>query len=273
MKRNKIEQNINKKFDEFLLSITDENVKRLVEKNTIITGGCIASMFLDEKVNDYDLYFTNEETVGAVVKYYTDIVNKKHNIYYELDHDHYVVRGTDYGFVVNLENEDKKKKYQPLYITPNAITLSGQIQIVIRFHGDHEEIHKNFDFVHAQNYWISGEKKVVVNSNALESLLTKDLRYKGSIYPVSSVFRMRKFMRRGWNITAGQILKMLIQVSNLNLNDPSVLKEQVIGVDAEYFKAVLDKLQTNKDDGMVDTEYLYKVLDEVFDSEWDRTIL
>ena len=70
MKKKTINAVLCKKFDDFLSSITDEKVKSLAETNSIITGGSIASMLLKEKVNDYDIYFTNKETVKAVAEYY-----------------------------------------------------------------------------------------------------------------------------------------------------------------------------------------------------------
>ena len=51
----------------------------------------------------------------------------------------------------------KKPKYRPVYLTSNAITLSDQIQIVIRFWGEVEEIHKNYDFAHCTCAWSSWE--------------------------------------------------------------------------------------------------------------------
>ncbi|WP_306087640.1 hypothetical protein [Qipengyuania flava] len=70
MKPKTIKAILAKKFNAFASSIEDEKVRKLVEQNTIITGGCIASMLLGQKVNDYDLYFTNYETARAVAEYY-----------------------------------------------------------------------------------------------------------------------------------------------------------------------------------------------------------
>jgi hypothetical protein len=70
MKRKTINAVITQKFNEWLESIGDEEVKKLVKKNTVITGGCIASMINSEKVSDFDVYFTNRETVMAVAGYY-----------------------------------------------------------------------------------------------------------------------------------------------------------------------------------------------------------
>ena len=65
------------KFDRWVDTIEDKVVQDLVEKNTIITGGCITSMLLDEEVNDYDIYFSNKETVVAVAEYYTKLYKKE----------------------------------------------------------------------------------------------------------------------------------------------------------------------------------------------------
>lgn len=70
MKAKVIKSVINKKMNDWFLSIEDDHVRSLVQKNTIVTGGCIASMLLKEKVNDFDVYFKNRETALAVAKYY-----------------------------------------------------------------------------------------------------------------------------------------------------------------------------------------------------------
>src|SRR3546814_10628009 len=82
----------------------------------------------------------------------------------------------------------------------------------MRFYGEADAIHENDDVVHCTNDWTSKDANLTLRQPALESLLCKELRYVGSKYPVCSVIRPRKFIRRGWVINAGQILKMLMQV-------------------------------------------------------------
>src|SRR5699024_7903210 len=79
MKAKTIKRLLKKKHNEFVESIKDENVKKLVEKNSIITGGAIVSMLLDEDINDYDYYFTNKETTLAVANYFVNEFNQNHN--------------------------------------------------------------------------------------------------------------------------------------------------------------------------------------------------
>lgn len=70
MKKKTINAIITGKLIDWTRTITDESVRTLVEKNTICTGGCIASMLMGEDVNDFDFYFRNKETALAVAKYY-----------------------------------------------------------------------------------------------------------------------------------------------------------------------------------------------------------
>ena len=70
MKAKTIKKIIRGKIDQWLESIEDMNVKQQAEKNTIVTGGCIASMLLGEQVNDFDIYFKTREAALDVAKYY-----------------------------------------------------------------------------------------------------------------------------------------------------------------------------------------------------------
>jgi hypothetical protein len=70
MKAKTIKQIIRAKIDAWLASIEDEAVRSAAAKGTIVTGGAIASMLLNEKVNDFDLYFKDRATTLAVADYY-----------------------------------------------------------------------------------------------------------------------------------------------------------------------------------------------------------
>lgn len=161
------------------------------------------------------------------------------------------------------EVDDGKPRYRPVFISTNAITLSGRIQLVNRFYGKPEEIQENYDFVHCTNYWKSWDDELVLRPDALEALLTRELRYVGSKYPVCSLIRVRKFVARGWTINAGQILKMAMQVSALDLTDVEVLKDQLTGVDAAYFAQVISALKA-KNPEKVETAYLVEIIDRMF---------
>lgn len=160
------------------------------------------------------------------------------------------------------ESKLEKKDYDPIFLSSNAITLKGGIQVIIRFHGGPEAIHENFDFIHCMNYW-TPEDGVVVNDESLLSLMSKTLVYRGSLYPVCSVFRAKKFIQRGWSINAGQYLKMCLQISHLDLTNYVILEEQLTGVDVAYFSEVLSKARVEGKD-TIETAYLVEIINRMF---------
>lgn len=168
---------------------------------------------------------------------------------------------------VDEEAREQKPLYHPVFLSTNAITLKGDIQLVLRFQGDPDQIHKNFDFVHCTNYWTNKEG-LVLRVEALESLMSKTLRYTGSLFPVCSIFRSKKFIQRGWSINAGQYLKMALQISELDLLNPAILQEQLTGVDVAYFNELLDKTKPTAVDEhgnpTYETAYLVEVINRMF---------
>ena len=135
--------------------------------------------------------------------------------------------------------------------------------MIVRFYGEPDSIHENYDFVHCTNYWTSWDRKLTLRPAAIEALLARELRYVGSKYPLCSLIRTRKFIQRGWAITAGQILKMAMQLNELDLTNVGVLEEQLTGVDTAYFEQIIKALR-ERDKEKVDTTYLVQLIDRLF---------
>lgn len=157
----------------------------------------------------------------------------------------------------------KRVAYRPVFFSENAITLSDKIQIVIRFYGSPDQIHENYDYSHCMCWYDMHTNHLELKKEAVEAILSKSLVYRGSLYPLASIFRLRKFISRGWRITAGQLLKICWQISELDLKNPTVLREQLIGVDQAYMTQLLSALKENN--GKVDATYLAKLVDEIFE--------
>lgn len=307
MKARTIKTVLKKKHAEWVASIADIAVAKLVEDNTIITGGCIASMLLGEAVNDFDVYFTNHATAKAVAQYYVDKFNevspgsgvagdgtridafvsdeegrvkvlvKSAGVaveggdvdtyqYFEGDPDPSAIAASEYienaADIADKLEDETKPAYRPVFMSANAITLSRKIQVVLRFYGNADEIHANYDFAHCTSYWTSRDGNLVLRPDALEALLARELRYIGSKYPLCSMFRIKKFVARGYSINAGQMLKIAMQISALDLTDIDTLEEQLTGVDAAYFVEVVNKLRDKG--GKVDATYLTEIIDRMF---------
>lgn len=161
-----------------------------------------------------------------------------------------------------LTKNDNNETFQPLFISSNAITLTDKIQIILRFYGSPDEIHENYDFTHCTNWWDCFANRLELRQEALEAILARELRYQGSKYPLCSIIRTRKFIKRGWSINAGQYLKMCMQLNELDLTDVDVLEDQLTGVDVAYFHQVIKYIrETGKD---ITTTYLCQIIDRIF---------
>lgn len=297
-KRKTIEATIRSKIKAWLATIEDIELRDAVRKDFIVTGGAITSMLLGDLPNDYDVYFQDPDVAARLANYYIsrlpsvdnemtktpivtvppernrveikvqsagiageDIDQNKYE-YFEMYSDG-ADRAAAYLDAMAAKNTGK---FTSLAITTNAITLTDQIQIILRFCGSPEEIHKNYDFVHTTN-WFTEDHGLELRVEALESTLSRELKYIGSRYPICSMFRLKKFIKRGWTITAGEMLKIAWDISKLDLNDREVLQDQLTGVDAAYFRQIMDLL--SKDDKPIERTYLFELINRIFDEDQD----
>lgn len=329
-----MKQVLKKKINAWLESIEDPSVKKIIEKDLIITGGCFTSMIENNAPNDFDCYFRNKEAVLKIAEYYAGIWNKKReqqrnkldmkckvmvldgaNPSDEIKNYFWNMReggktgaviidncppervkmvfpsdgvtgdpeaangseelGMDPNEVVTeldemeAEKEIKKEKepFSPVFISSNAITLTNGIQVIIRFYGEPDEIHSTYDFAHTMAYYDHGNDMLSVPARVYECVVNKTLIYTGSKYPVCSVFRLRKFISRGWKINAGQLLKICMQISELDLMDMNTLEDQLIGVDSIYFMNLIAQFRKQKEkdpDFEMTPGYLLSIIDKIF---------
>ncbi len=298
-----IQNNLTKKLNEWLSTIKDGELAKDVKNNLLVSGGSITSMLLNEQVDDYDIYLMDIDVCKKLTEYYikpyediklfdgrqkkslVDELNSKYNFEDCLGIDmnnSYAISlrnlkedqiklyfdGAQAGKKVNESVPTEDLYYEPLFFSPNAISLSNNLQIVIRFWGTPEQIHSTFDFVHATNYF-TFKDGVVRNLPAIESILTKQLKYQGSHYPLTSIIRAKKFIKRGFNIGAGEYLKIMFQISQLDLTNLDILEEQLIGVDVAYFDLIIqilrNKIESDKN-FTITSAYINELIERVFDS-------
>ena len=61
MNKKSVRKIVAAKMDSWLLSINDNRLRDRVRDNLMVSGGCIASLLLNEPVNDYDVYIQDIE--------------------------------------------------------------------------------------------------------------------------------------------------------------------------------------------------------------------
>lgn len=162
------------------------------------------------------------------------------------------------------QEKEGKPRFRPVFLSQNAITLSDKAQIVIRFYGEPHNIHDNYDFVHATCYYDFHNQVLRTPERALLAMMSRTLVYHGSLYPIASIFRAKKFIERGWRITAGQLLKIMAQISEIDFKDKNVLREQLTGVDQAYMWQLIKALQ-DVDPDKINSAYIATIIDRIFE--------
>jgi hypothetical protein len=303
MNAKNIKKHLKMKINDWVDSIAEPTVRELVRDNIIVTGGAMVSLLTGEPVHDYDIYFRTQKAVIAVANYYIAKWNTDHpdkqsaslsveentgrvKVFIQsagvVEEEPDPVKTSDNPFPpideADLTDEEKalkadeevekpKEKYRPVFLSSNAITLSDKIQVVIRFYGEVEEIHKNYDFAHCTCSWTSWDNEVQLPTKALECIINKELYYIGSRYPLCSIIRTKKFIERGYHVNAGQYVKMAFGLNELDLQDINALEDQLTGVDAGYMAHLIETVKTHQEEtgeSKVDTTYIIGLINKMF---------
>ncbi len=175
-------------------------------------------------------------------------------------------KAEDYAEKMLQENTEEKHPYTPTFITTNAISLTNNIQIVVRFYGKPDEIFDNYDFTHCMSYYIPSGGELVIPDKVRRSLMERRLYFNSDTkYPLSSLFRVNKFTQRGFVISATEYTKIALRLNDFDLTNVETLEEQLIGVDVAYFLEFLDSIREQQKQGKeITATYLATVLDKMY---------
>lgn len=164
-------------------------------------------MISDQWVNDFDIYLKDKESVDTIKTYFTE--NK----------DSY--------------NKDRKK-YKYNLITDNAINLSDKIQIITKWYGEPKEVVNNFDWAHIKSFYDIKGGKLTLCDNVYQLIVEKELKYTGSNYPLSSLFRLKKYIAKGWTISNFDLLKIIMDTVKVLTKKNSIPKVEIMEKEREF---------------------------------------
>lgn len=155
--------------------IGDRQLENYFYEHGIITGGCIASLFHNESVNDIDVYAKSTKLM-TIIK------------------DHIIING---------DNIKSSKGYpadiavtpRPL-VTDNAVTLTNDVQFI--YLGTAEECRKKFDFVHCMPWYDIQTQKLYISEAQYLAIESKTLVANISGESIKER-RVEKYAKKGWN--------------------------------------------------------------------------
>lgn len=161
--------------DKFIERLIPET-KDLFRKNAYVAGGAISTLITNESFNDLDVYFNSYDDLSSFCDHYNEI------------------------------NDFVKM------ITENAISFDGKVQVIKKYWGDPVNMFHTFDFQHLHGYYDYDSDYLMVPDYVYRLIANKELIYTGSEFPVNSLLRIRKYLKRGWNIHSHSMLKIVFDI-------------------------------------------------------------
>jgi hypothetical protein len=185
--------------------------------HTIIAGGAIRSVFANEIISDFDIYFKTNNDLLIFLKRML-----------ELDIQSKYTTALAKTFIAN----DMRVQ---------LITISDLIC------ENPKNIIEQFDYSVCMGAYDLDTQEFTLNENFLEHIARRELYYniKGK-YPLASLFRLRKYFKKGYTISGTEIIKLGLSINNLNIKDYRELKQQLEGIDTLFLEQLTNKLLTSE---------------------------
>lgn len=198
---------ITEKYENILAAIYDAfspEEARLILNFGYFAGGCFASMFHQETVNDYDLYFSNR----AVAHHFFEKFRNSESPTYV-------------GKTYTIESSSVTDRAITLFVYMTGSTNHPiRLQLITKYVGTPEEVTSGFDFVHCMSYF-KWDRGLVLQEEAIS--FRQLIFNKNAVTPLNSIMRIHKLCSRGWHIKGEEILKLGESISRLNFKDSELM--------------------------------------------------
>lgn len=190
-----------------------------------VAGGACTSVFSNKRINDIDIYFRTEKDLKDMMSGHMSQIDSCQM------------------FIYSMVGE-----------TDNAITYKradSTVQLIRKYFLPPEELIEKFDFTICQCAFDVLKDEFVMGKDFLYDMSKRSLRFTGKTeYPIASLYRMKKFMKRDYNPSALDIISIALSINKLEITTFVDLKKQLDGIDTIMLKDLTDALL---DKG--DTEY------------------
>lgn len=194
------------------------------EKNfCILAGGAILSLFSSTKINDFDLFFRDPESArNGAEKFRTNFTAT-------------TVVSTSSAITLKLNGMSFQFIVLPEACGITEAVLSGF---------DYTTVMAAYEFVHSEF--------VVEESFTLSALEKKLIFNPDSKFPIAALFRVRKYLAKGFKISGVELVKIAFAIHALKFESYKDVKRQLLGIDTIFLKEFTDSLDK------MDSDYSYQ---------------
>lgn len=194
----------------------DPELAKEIAKDVYLSGGAITSMLQGTHPQDFDFFFRSQEVALKTARFFMDTYFN--TPYIATKGEHGVNLSIKTGKVTSKNAKAEMRHEQgylnenvPSCITRNAISL-GDAQLILAHVGEPKEMVAHMDFIHCTNYYVISDGTWGFTNDALISIITKTLKPQSLKTPVNTIFRLHKFLKRGWTIEHEDLLRITLAI-------------------------------------------------------------
>lgn len=211
----------------YLLSTMGETARKIMDDHgAFMAGGAVTSVFSSAKINDFDLFFPNE---GEMKKAISTITPGDKSV------------DTDSALSVILDGH--------------------RVQFIKCVFGTPEEVIGKFDFTICQAAF-DLKNGFTFGGEFFAHLAQRRLVFNISAeYPICSLYRSRKFIKRGFSFSGIEAIKLGLRIQALDLSTYADLRKQLMGIDTLFLKELTDSLK-GEDEKRYDLNEFLTTLDK-----------
>lgn len=222
------------------LSEDDDFIEEEKDLNFFVAGGSILSSVTYKEINDYDLYFYTEEDF----KLFKKIIDRYASVTGETDRAiTYVRDGVTFQatkvFGTPEEIFDKFDYNVCMVALPITIQVDGDIIV----------------------------KDFIFDKNFIRGVLSRELIFNPkTLYPLNSLFRLRKYIAKGYRINNKEFFKIACAVNKLKIETIEDFQNQCFGMSGE----IMDEISKYIDDNYRDKTKVIDIIE--FVEELDKKL-
>jgi len=219
---------------------------KLKSSKAFVAGGALTSVFSRNEINDYDLYFKDEDGLEEMINYFEDEDYTKENESFN---------------AVTYKNNDNVFQ---------LIKLNEFITVP-------EVVIDKFDFTINQVAYDFEVDKFFIVDTFLKDLAARQLVFNNKTpYPIATLIRVEKYLNKGFNINPLELGKIALELQNLSFNTMKELEEHFRGVDLSLLEDLFNTIEGDKDYNkeeflVIMNDFLDQNLDNLFEDNNETT--
>jgi hypothetical protein len=212
--------------NKLLEHLADKDLITLLrEAKCIIAGGAITSLFSGREINDIDVYFHDYKSLNMVLQNLFNVAEDDDNCLPFLDTS---------PFTLIYTNHTKKS----ILFTKDKLNLQF---IYFKFLPSSQAIFDTYDYTINMGAYDCGTEEFCLHPNFLKDIAQRRLNVNtNTSFPIMSLLRVDKYLKRGYQISKKEFVKLCLAANKLDFNTWEELYEAIGGMYGYTFDNLFD---------------------------------